>query len=208
MSLTLPISNRVPLSKITPSLAYKDIHCWKLLKRDYTPVNFPAPFQKYERGYTYFQDMKYVKGPKFWTVTEGLHSSAKPYRHGMNSSVIMVLMIIPEGSSYHENRGEYVSNSLKLPVVGKPLSFMPEYLASTVKSGGADTGGGGKPRIKVGDPIWVESLLDEQQSFFKSDYEWRWRMGASLTNEEIKTISKRLDVLKETKVLLNETAIS
>ncbi len=65
--------------------------------------------------------------------------------------------------------------------------------------------------IQEGKPIWNESIcsaeewkenlkkypgtchIKEKPLFFKSDYEWRWRMGAGLYPEEITTINNRLD---------------
>jgi len=69
-------------------------------------------------------------------------------------------------------------------------------------------------RLKLGPRIWNESLLStgdytiqsrvynnsyissKPPEFFKSDYEWRWRMGGRLTTDEIKLISKRMDDFK------------
>jgi hypothetical protein len=65
--------------------------------------------------------------------------------------------------------------------------------------------------IKEGPEIWVETVLTagewkdnlkkypntcnvkEPRQFFKSDYEWRWRMGGKLTSDEIRLINKRFD---------------
>lgn len=79
-------------------------------------------------------------------------------------------------------------------------------------------------KSKVGEPIWVESLLNDSDyaecakrypntyvkgskkvQFFKSDYEWRWRMGGNVTAEEIKKNNKWYDMLlKEAKLVSNE----
>lgn len=65
--------------------------------------------------------------------------------------------------------------------------------------------------VQEGKRIWNESLMTLQEwkqcckdypqtshlpkppDFFKSEYEWRWRMGAGLTSEEIQLINSRLD---------------
>jgi hypothetical protein len=65
--------------------------------------------------------------------------------------------------------------------------------------------------LQEGKPIWNETLLTlhewkenmkkypetchlkEPPQFFKSEYEWRWRMGAGLSSEEIRLIGERLD---------------
>ncbi len=65
--------------------------------------------------------------------------------------------------------------------------------------------------IQEGKPIWNESImtaqewkentklypstchLKEQPQFFKSDYEWRWRMGSGLRVEEMELINQRLE---------------
>lgn len=70
--------------------------------------------------------------------------------------------------------------------------------------------------IQEGPPIWIESILSneewkkrlktypntshlkEKPQFFKSDYEWRWGMGASLPKETIDLFIRRIDdVLKK-----------
>ena len=35
--------------------------------------------------------------------------------------------------------------------------------------------------------------VTEPPHFFKSDFEWRWRMGGGLTSDEIKLMTKRID---------------
>lgn len=69
--------------------------------------------------------------------------------------------------------------------------------------------------IKEGAPIWVESLLSSEEwvasrkqhpnthhlkdkpTFFKSEYEWRWRMGAGIPEDERNLINKRLDDMRK-----------
>lgn len=74
-----------------------------------------------------------------------------------------------------------------------------------------------KPKgIEEGPAIWVESLLSSEEwvasrkqhpnthhlknkpTFFKSDYEWRWGMGAGIPQETIDLMSKRLDIMRKT----------
>ena len=68
--------------------------------------------------------------------------------------------------------------------------------------------------LQEGKRIWSESLLSPEEwkkvretypqtchlkeppVFFKSEYEWRWRMGGGLTEQEITIINIRLDKLK------------
>jgi hypothetical protein len=67
--------------------------------------------------------------------------------------------------------------------------------------------------IEEGPPIWVESVLSnedwkdtykkypnthnlkEKPAFFKSDYEWRYRMGAGIPQDQIDLITKRFDTM-------------
>lgn len=37
--------------------------------------------------------------------------------------------------------------------------------------------------------------MEKPPMFFKSDYEWRWRMGGNLTKEEVNLINTRIDKL-------------
>lgn len=71
-----------------------------------------------------------------------------------------------------------------------------------------------KKGIQEGDPIWIESILSKKEyaetskkfpstftkgyeppMFFKSEFEWRYRMGSSLSLDEIKNINSNIDYL-------------
>jgi len=71
------------------------------------------------------------------------------------------------------------------------------------------------PRIKEGPRIYIESLLTAQEykdcakkypntynttfpaAYFKSEMDWRYRMGAQMTEAEIETLNDNLEVLKQ-----------
>ncbi len=71
-------------------------------------------------------------------------------------------------------------------------------------------------KSNVGDPIYVESLMTDREyaecsrlypemfskgsapkPYFKSEYDWRYRMGEKLRPEEIQLINKRLAEIKK-----------
>lgn len=72
-----------------------------------------------------------------------------------------------------------------------------------------------KPTVKKLKRIWVESILSDQEwadshrnhpnthhlkekpQFFKSDYEWRWRMGDGIPQDERDLINKRLQEMRK-----------
>jgi hypothetical protein len=67
--------------------------------------------------------------------------------------------------------------------------------------------------MKEGEKIYVESVMTDEEyaetgkkfkhstkkpPYFKSEFDWRWRMGGGLTPFEIKLIGERLDILLKT----------
>jgi hypothetical protein len=81
-----------------------------------------------------------------------------------------------------------------------------------------------KPKgLEVGDPIWVESLLNKDEyracskkyntynntkgppQMFDCEFKWRYRMGSSLTEKEIQQISDNIDLMLADAGLVEQT---
>ncbi len=114
-------------------VAEKDIHCFKVLTQEIVGkrVGYISPSRSFSRYPWRIGKVKHekklarlVSDVYHFCINQGLHSKKTkrgclPWLHKNERRVFKA--IIPAGSLYWENRGEYVSDALC--VIGKPLKY-------------------------------------------------------------------------------------
>lgn len=112
-------------NQITPSVALKDITCYKVVN----PANMDGMFRSMFQEFKYSLGVKYVE-EKFTgivrdhAVREGFHSyrtisAAQKYT---SAPYVLIKCVIPKGSRYYESRsGEQYCSDALIPMAWKPL---------------------------------------------------------------------------------------
>lgn len=113
-------------TQVTPSVACKDIICYKVVN----PANMDGVFRSMFQEFRYSLGVKYVE-KKFTgivrahNVREGFHSYrtiSVAQNHRGYAPYVLIKCVIPKGSRYYESYtgAEYCSDTL-IPVAWKPL---------------------------------------------------------------------------------------